>query len=184
MGALDVALTFHFVEAGLEIIGEEGIKVMDEYIAPNCAALMELGREFYCSWTLRRRTLAGSLVNTSRQCCTAQSSFNRFALQISLPLTHVERAQDTARSVSSSCKYRRIAGTFDPRVSQNVDRQPLDVQEHGHGLGPQAKRLRCRQRRFFRVAQRRQTASFQKSFLAGTAFGFAVVPYVLLSREV
>ena len=29
---------------GLKINGEEWIKVMDEYIAPNCTALMELGR--------------------------------------------------------------------------------------------------------------------------------------------
>ena len=46
MGALDIALTLHFVEPGLKINSEEWIKVMDEYIVPNCAALMELGRKF------------------------------------------------------------------------------------------------------------------------------------------
>ena len=51
----------------------------------------------------------------------------------------VERAQYTACSASSSCRSRRIAGTFDPCVSQNVDRQSLDVRENGQGLGPQAK---------------------------------------------
>ena len=36
-----------------------------------------------------------------------------------------------------------------PRVSLNVDRQPLDVRENGQGMGPLAFGLRCRQRRFF-----------------------------------
>ena len=47
MGALDMAPTLHFVEPGLKINGEEWIKVMDEYIVPNCAALLEPGREFF-----------------------------------------------------------------------------------------------------------------------------------------
>ena len=47
MGALDIAPTLHFVEPGLKINGEEWTKVMDEYIVPNCAALMEPGRIFY-----------------------------------------------------------------------------------------------------------------------------------------
>ena len=34
------------MERGLKINAEEWIKVMDEYIAPNCTALMEPGREF------------------------------------------------------------------------------------------------------------------------------------------
>ena len=38
MGAFDIAPSLHFVEPGL--------KVMNEYIAPNCTALMEPGREF------------------------------------------------------------------------------------------------------------------------------------------
>ena len=93
--------------------GEQWMKVMDEYIAPKCAAVMELGRKFYCSWTTRRRTLAGWLVNTTRQCGMAQSSFNRRVHQISLSLLDffVERAQDTTRSASSSCQFSRIAGT-------------------------------------------------------------------------
>ena len=41
MGALDIAPTLHFVEPGLKINAEEWIKVMDEYIAPTCTALME-----------------------------------------------------------------------------------------------------------------------------------------------
>ena len=36
----------------------------------------------------------------------------------------LSRARDMARSVSNSCQSLRIAGTFDPRVSQNVGRQP------------------------------------------------------------
>ena len=47
MGALDIPPGLHFVEPGLKINGEEWIKVMDEYIAPNCAALMEPRRKFY-----------------------------------------------------------------------------------------------------------------------------------------
>ena len=46
MGAFDIAPTLHFVELGLKISGEEWIKVMDEYILPTCAALMELGVSF------------------------------------------------------------------------------------------------------------------------------------------
>ena len=45
-GALDIAPTLHFVEPGLKINGEEWIKGMEEHIAPNCAALMEPGREY------------------------------------------------------------------------------------------------------------------------------------------
>ena len=71
------------------------------------------------------------LVSTARQCCRTQSSFNRLALQICLPQTLVERAQNTVRPASSSCPSRRLAGTFDPRVSQNVDRQALDVEKMG-----------------------------------------------------
>ena len=40
-----------------------------------------------------------------------------------------------------------------PRVSQNVDSQPLNVRENGQCLGPQAESLRCHQSRFFRVTQ-------------------------------
>ena len=46
MGALAIAPTLHFVEPGLKINGEEWIRVMDEYFVPNCAALLEPGREF------------------------------------------------------------------------------------------------------------------------------------------
>ena len=35
MSALNIAPMLHFVEPGLTISGEEWIKVMDEYIAPN-----------------------------------------------------------------------------------------------------------------------------------------------------
>ena len=38
--------TPHIVEPGGKINSEESIKVMDEYISPNCIALMEPGREF------------------------------------------------------------------------------------------------------------------------------------------
>ena len=102
MGVLDIAPTLHFVELGLKINGEEWIKVMDEYIVPNCAALMEPE-----TWTTRHRTLAGWLVTTTRQCCTAQSSFNPRVLQIS-PLDNifVERPQGTARSAASTCQFR------------------------------------------------------------------------------
>ena len=44
----------------------------------------------------------------------------------------VERAQGMARSFASSSKSLRIATMFDPRVSLNVDKQPLDVRETEH----------------------------------------------------
>ena len=46
MVALDMAPTLHFVEPGLKINGAEWIQVVDEYIAPNCTALMEPRRKF------------------------------------------------------------------------------------------------------------------------------------------
>ena len=46
MGAFDIAPTLHFVEPGLRLNAKEWIKVMDEYIVPNCTALMEPGRKF------------------------------------------------------------------------------------------------------------------------------------------
>ena len=61
----------------------------------------------------------------------------------------VERGPDTAHSESNSCKFFRVASISDLRVPQDVNRQPLDVREHGQGMGPQAKGSRCRQRRFF-----------------------------------
>ena len=60
MGALDIAPTLHFVE---QVNGEEWIKVMDEYLVPNC-----LGVSFCCSWTTRRRARAGRHLTTTRQC--------------------------------------------------------------------------------------------------------------------
>ena len=38
--------TLHIVEPGRKINSEESIKVMDEYISPNCIVLMEPGRKF------------------------------------------------------------------------------------------------------------------------------------------
>ena len=68
--------------------------------------------------------------------------------------TRINELKTPARSASNSCQSWRIEGTFDPRVSQDVDRQPLDDRKDGCCLGPQAKGLRCRQWRFFRVEQK------------------------------
>ena len=57
-------------------------------------------------------------------------------------------------AVSNSGQSRRIAGTFDLCVSQNVDRQPLDARENGQGMGPQAEGLRCRQRLYISSSNR------------------------------
>ena len=46
MGACDIAPSLHFVEPGLKLNAEESIKVMEKYILPACAALMEPGRTF------------------------------------------------------------------------------------------------------------------------------------------
>ena len=69
----------------------------------------------------------------------------------------LERTRNTSVSVSSSCQSLGIAGTFDPHVSQDVDRQSLDVRESGQGLGPQAKGLRC----FFKFEQTWRTAAYR-----------------------
>ena len=76
----------------------------------------------------------------------------------------VEQAHHTAHSASSSCQFRRIAGTFDARVSLDVERQSLDVRENGQCMGPKAKGLRDRQKRFFRVARHSAKTSFNTSF--------------------
>ena len=46
MGACDIAPSLHFVEPDLKLNAEEWIKVMEKYILPACAALMEPGRKF------------------------------------------------------------------------------------------------------------------------------------------
>ena len=46
MDAFDIVPSLHFVAPGLTINSEEWIKVMDEYIVPNCTALMEPWRKF------------------------------------------------------------------------------------------------------------------------------------------
>ena len=124
MGACDIVPTLHFVEPGLKLNAEEWIKVMDEYIVPNCTALMEPGRKFllildnapsHASWLAcehHSTVLHGTVESTV------------FSRSVSLRLLFVKRAQSTACSASGSCQSRRIAGTFDPRVSQNVGRQP------------------------------------------------------------
>ena len=61
---------------------------------------------FYCSWTTRRRACAGWHVTT--QDSVEWHSRVPAALR-SRSCPHVERAQDTARSVASSRKSRRIA---------------------------------------------------------------------------
>ena len=86
MGACDIAPSLHFVEPGLKLNAEEWIKVMDEYIVPNCTALMELGRKFLLILdNAPSHASAGLLVSTTAQCCTAQSSFNHlFSRPVSL----------------------------------------------------------------------------------------------------
>ena len=66
----------------------------------------------FCSWTTRRRTLAGWLMITTRQCCTAVEFQPQFPRSLSLGLFFLERAQDTDRSASNSCRSRRLADTF------------------------------------------------------------------------
>ena len=61
----------------------------------------------------------------------------------------LEWAQNTTRSASSSCQSRRIAGTFDPRVSYIGRGQAVDVRQDGCCMGPQAEGLHSHQRWFF-----------------------------------
>ena len=53
------------------------------------------------------------------------------------------------RLVSSSYQSHRIASIFDPRVSQAVNRHPLDFRENGQGMGSQAEGLGCGPRQGF-----------------------------------
>ena len=103
MVALDIAPTLHFVKFGLKFGGEEWIKVMDECIAPNCAALMEPGRYFLLV-----------LDNASSHACRLAGDHCKTVLRGTVefqprcspdlpPLNFfVERAQDTAPSAPSS----------------------------------------------------------------------------------
>ena len=45
MGAYDIAPTLHFVEPDLKLNAEEWIKAIEEYMVPNCTALMETERK-------------------------------------------------------------------------------------------------------------------------------------------
>ena len=125
---------------------------MDEYIVPKCAALMERRCEFLL-------ILDNAPSHAPRLACEHYKTVLRGTVEFQ-PLCSpdlspnpflVERDQNTARSAPAN--PHRIAGTFDPRVSRDTDRQPLDVRRGGCCLGPQAKGLRGRQRRFFRVAR-------------------------------
>ena len=108
MSALDIAPTLHFVEPGLKINAEEWIKVMDEYIVPNCTAPMEPGRKFFIALGQRAvarfqaglRALQHSAARHSRVSTTV------FPRSFSHRLLFVERAQSTACSASSSCQSR------------------------------------------------------------------------------
>ena len=144
MGALDMAPTLHFVELGLEINSEE-----DEHFVPNCAAnAPSHACRLACD---HHKTVLHGTVEFQPPCSPDLSPLD----------FSVERAQDTARSVSSSCKSGRFAGTLDARVSQHVDRQQLDVREKRQGMGAQADGVRCRQRRLFREAQPLQITSYR-----------------------
>ena len=118
----------HFVEPVLKINNEEWIKVTDEYTMPNCAALMELGRKFLLildnvpSHASRlalehNKTVWHGTVEFQPPCSPDLSlSLLDFFLWNELKVQLVQHP--------CSCQSRRIAGTFDSRVSQNVDRQP------------------------------------------------------------
>ena len=122
MGALDIAPTLHFVEPCLKTSSEEWIKVMDEYIVPNCAALTERGVSFYCSSHASGLACGALQDNVARHGRVSTTVLSRPLSPLDFFLWNV--LNNTARSASSSCQLRRIAGTYDPRVSQNVGRQP------------------------------------------------------------
>ena len=95
---------------------------MGEYVLPSCKAIMEPGRMLLllldnvpshaCRLACENyKTVLHGTVEFQPSCSSDLSPLDFF----------VERAQDTARSSSNSCQSRRIEGTFDPRVSQNVD---------------------------------------------------------------
>ena len=110
---------------------------MDEYMVPSRAALIEPELKFLLLLDNAPAHLQGWLVTTTRQCCTAQSSFHLRVPQICPSLGFfVERAEDTACSVSNSCHPAELRALL-TRVWQ-----PLDVRE-------QATVLRCRQGGFF-----------------------------------
>ena len=97
------------------------VKVMDEYIVPNCTALMELGRKFLLTLDnapshASRLALSVLQYSVARHSRVSTSVLSR---SLSLRLFFLERAQSTARSVSCSCQ-----SPSDPRVSQDVGRQP------------------------------------------------------------
>ena len=59
-----------------------------------------------------------------------QSSLRLYSSDLFLIVLFEKRAKDTARSVSSSCQCLRISDTLDPRVSQDVNRQSLNIREN------------------------------------------------------
>ena len=100
--------------------------MMDEYIVPNCTALLEPGRKFLL-------ILDNAPSHASMRACEHYSTVLHGTVEFHPPCSpdlspldfllwnelKVQLVQQ-----SSSCQSCGIASTFDPRVSQDVARQP------------------------------------------------------------
>ena len=126
MGACDIAPSLHFVEPGLKRNAEEWIKVMDEHIVPNCTALMEPGRKFLLILDIapshasrlacdHYSTVLHGTVEFQPPCSPDLSPLD-FFLWNELKVQLVQKP-DPANRAESYC-------IFDPRVSQDVGKQP------------------------------------------------------------
>ena len=123
----------------LKITGEKWVKKMTS------TSSWSLCLSFYCSWTTSRRTLVGWLVNTTRQCCTAQWRVNHRVLQISLLQTSFCGTSSSHRALANPAELRAL---FTRVYHRTWTGSRWIVEKNGQCTGPQAKGLRCRQRRF------------------------------------
>ena len=123
---------------------------------------------FDSSWTTRRRTLAGSLVSTTRPLSFGEISVVRLLL--------VERAQDTAHSVSTQLLHIPQKSFTDPCASLDVDRQQCDVRDTQQGKVPQAKGLCGRRRRVFSS----DTDKSDRAVPTQTSTGYAIGTHLIL----
>ena len=124
----------------------------DEYVVPNCAALMEPGRSCF------------TFLNVPSHACKLTFDLYKTVLhgtiKIEPPFStdlFPPQAQDTALSASDSCQHLKIG---DPRITQNVDKQPVGVREQGQGMGQQAKALAVPPKSLF-DQQAQQTTSYR-----------------------
>ena len=140
-GALDTAPTLHFVE---QVNGEEWIKVMDEYLVPNCAALLEPGREFLL---LLDNAPSRACRQASDHYKTVLNGTAEFQPPCSPDLVLMWNESSRHSSFSSSRKSRRIASLLTRLCHRTWTGSRWMFEKTGTAWGRRLKGLRSRPHR-------------------------------------